>query len=379
MTQANAARGKAGVSCPRLLLAFVAVLAALDFDAFAVPSRRPTRVGRTPRSPHGPRSPPSDTESAQKKLTSQLADVPSAQQLLDILDPELDGELLNEFHISAAFTRLARHKKGFDRAMQQSPVIKRLVAKVLSALERDELFARASANVFWAIASLGEGGSCILELIPALTQSLVVQTEAMKPQEVANAIWAAATLQLPDKELRRLLPKLACRVLEQTSEFNAQHVANTIWATATLKGRAPELLEIHEVLAEMAVERAADFKPQELSNILWSAATLKTDVPCLLEVLPRLMEGILGAREKYNAQGVANTIWAIATLMEEVPVLQQLLPDILTQVPCVEGLECTARLQHSVGGRIAAQRSRTALERGDASLAKSIDCSAQQC
>ena len=163
LTQANAARGKAGVSCPRLLLAFVAVLAALDFDAFAVPSRRPTRVGRTPRSPHGPRSPPSDTESAQKKLTSQLADVPSAQQLLDILDPELDGELLNEFHISAAFTRLARHKKGFDRAMQQSPVIKRLVAKVLSALERDELFARASANVFWAIASLGEGGSCILE------------------------------------------------------------------------------------------------------------------------------------------------------------------------------------------------------------------------
>ena len=178
------------------------MLATLDFDGFAVTSRRPTRVGRSPRSPRAPSSsPPSDTESAQKKLTSQLADVPSAQQLLDILDRKLDGQLLNEFHISAAFTRLARHKKGFDRAMQQSPVIKRFVMKVLSMLERGGLPARQSANVFWAFASLGEKGGSLQELIPPLTESLVVQTEVMKPQEVANVIWAAAILQLPDKAL----------------------------------------------------------------------------------------------------------------------------------------------------------------------------------
>ena len=138
-------------------MVFAAVLATHDFDAFAVAARRPTRVGRSPRSSRGPRS-PSDTETAQRKLTSQLADVPSAQQLLDILDRELDGQLLNKFHISAAFTRLARHKKGFDRAMQQSPVIERLVVKVMSMLERDELPARQSVNAFWAIASLGEKG-----------------------------------------------------------------------------------------------------------------------------------------------------------------------------------------------------------------------------
>ena len=104
-------------------------------------------AGAQPRTPRGPRS-PSDTEGAQKKLTKELADVPSAQQLLDILDRELDGELLNQFHISAFFTRLARHKKEFDRVMQQSPVIKRFVVEVLSALERDELSARVCANVF---------------------------------------------------------------------------------------------------------------------------------------------------------------------------------------------------------------------------------------
>ena len=63
------------------------------------------------------------------------------------MERELDDELLNEFHISAAFTRLARHKKGFDRVMQQSPVIRRLMVKVLSALERDELSARGSATI----------------------------------------------------------------------------------------------------------------------------------------------------------------------------------------------------------------------------------------
>ena len=169
-------------------------------------------------------------------------DVLSAQHLLDISERVLDGELLNEFHISAAFTRLARHKKGFDRAMQQSLVNERLVVKVMSMLERDELPARQSVNAFWAIASLGEKGGCLQDLISPLIQNLAIQAQSMNPQDVSNTIWASATLQLPDKLLRSLLPKLACRVLEQTSEFNAQAVANTIWATATLKGRAPELL-----------------------------------------------------------------------------------------------------------------------------------------
>ena len=259
-TQASRARGKAAVSCRWLLLAFFAVLVTLDFDAFAITSRRPTRVSRSPGPPRGDRS-PSDTKIAQKKLTKQLSDVPSAQQLLDILEQELDGELLDHIHISAAFTRFARHKRGFDTAMQQSPVIERLVAKVLSLLERGDLPARPSVNVLWAIASLGERGGCLQELIPPLTQNLAIQSQSMNPQHVANAIWAAATLQLPDKLLRSLLPKLACRVLEKTSEFNAQAVANTMWATATLKGRAPELLEIHDVLAEMAAARAADLTP----------------------------------------------------------------------------------------------------------------------
>ena len=130
-SEAYAARGKAAVSCNWLLLAFAAVLSTLDFDAFAVTS---TRVGRSPRSPRGPSSSPKSV--AQRKLTKELADVPSAQQLLNILDRELDGELLYHVQISAAFTRLSRHKKGFDRVMQQSPVIKQLVVKVLSVLER---------------------------------------------------------------------------------------------------------------------------------------------------------------------------------------------------------------------------------------------------
>ena len=94
--------------------------------------------------------PASGPEAAHRQFTKQLTDVSSAQQVLDILDGQLDGELLNHVHISAAFTRLARHKAGFDRAMQQSHVIKRLVVRVLDVLAIDELPARESANVLWA-------------------------------------------------------------------------------------------------------------------------------------------------------------------------------------------------------------------------------------
>ena len=133
-------------------------------------------------------------------------------------------------------TRLARHKKGFDRAMQQSPVIERLVLKVLSMLERDELPARGSSNVFWAIASLREQGGCLQELIPPFTQNLAMQSQSMNPQDVANAIWAAATLELPDKLLRSLLPPLACRTLQQTSECGQHHLGH-----CDLEGQSPRV------------------------------------------------------------------------------------------------------------------------------------------
>ena len=120
----------------------LAVLATIDFDAFAVTSRMPTRGrGRGgPRTQRGPRTTPaSELEAAQRRLTNQLKDVSSAQQLLDILDGQLDGPTLDSVHISTAFTWLARHKASFDRAMQQSPVIKRLVVRVLGALAIDDL------------------------------------------------------------------------------------------------------------------------------------------------------------------------------------------------------------------------------------------------
>ena len=279
-------------------------------DAFSVPgaarsSRRPRR-GRADSS--------SSTDAAPRLLTSQLSKVGSARELLQILDGELDSPSFNKFHIGAAFTRLAKHKGTFDVTLQGSHAVSRLIAKTAELLAEDKLPARESANVLWAIASMGEIRVSMQTLLPLLVDSAVINVKLLEPQHICNIIWAGATLQLPDAELKRMLPCLCCRVPELTDDFKVQEVSKMIWASAVLKGRAPALLEIDEDLAKMATERAAEFTEQGLANIVWSAATLKSDAPFLLGVLPRLMEEVPRVAKDLKAQGVSNILWAGAAL-----------------------------------------------------------------
>lgn len=268
-------------------------------------------------------------------LTAKLVKTTSAKEVLEILGPQLNGDLVEHIQMSAASTRLARNKRTFDQNLQHSSAVTRLVAGVFDFGERGKVPGREGANVLWAVATLGSAGQCTRDLVPVLVRGLAIQASTLNPQEVANIIWAVGTLQLADAQLRTLLPKVCSQLLEHLDEYSEQNVANIIWSTARLKGRSLELLEIHEVLAQMAVDRRTSMLPQQLSNIIWAGATLKDEAPYLLELLPRFLEDMRRVRQSFNAQDVANTVWAVATLEAKVPLLQELLPDLLHEVPRV--------------------------------------------
>lgn len=267
-------------------------------------------------------------------LTAAILTATNAKELLAVLAPELEGELLDHIHISAAFTRLVRYKQSFNAELQRSPVVARLVDRTIGLLKRKAFPPKDSANAMWAIASLGEAGHVLHELLPSLVKSCADQSTQLRAQEVANVIWAAATLELPDQDLRLLLPPLCDSVLGLAATlFDAHSVAYIIWATAQLKGRAPELLEIHGALAQMVTDKQAALKPAEIASIFRSATILKDDAPHFPEALPGLMTELGRVRHSFSPQDVADVVSSFAAFKEQVPVLKEWLPDLLEEVP----------------------------------------------
>ena len=112
-------------------------------------------LNSTPRQPHGPRSthpacpsPASKTVRRARErrraeqsprsrgpnprvLTSKISKAESAASILEVVGEEVDNEVFNDFHMSAAFTRLAKFSKRrqLGRADRGSSVWPRLVAR----------------------------------------------------------------------------------------------------------------------------------------------------------------------------------------------------------------------------------------------------------
>ena len=197
--------------------------------------------------------------SAQRLLTKQIAEVRSAEEVLTILDRELEMVIFNEFHISTAFSRLARHAATFNQSMQDSEVIRSLVRKTSTVVEvGTNVVGRQTASLFWSIGSLGERGRCMQALLSPLADSLLIQALELNAQDLSNVFWSCATMQLTVvnlKQLKPLMVRLCCGALSKVVEFKPLEVSNVFWAMATLRGRAPELLELEEFFAAAAVEK----------------------------------------------------------------------------------------------------------------------------
>lgn len=269
----------------------------------------------------------------QKQLTAKIANSTSAQDLLDILAPGLDTDFVDYIHISAAFSRLARHKASLGRSVQWSPLFSRFTAKTMEFLEKGEVPGRHCANVLWSIASLGQKGARMHELVPPLVERLSQEAPEMNQQGIALAVWAAASLQLPDKLLRLLLPPMTARLVQVLDTVDHQACGNIFWAMGSLKDRAPELLDIHHVLAPRAVQVASGMSAQSFSSILWTAATWKEEAPGLLQALPALLKATRTLKFQPHEGTDSVRLWAIGTVKEQAPELVQLLPNLLEELP----------------------------------------------
>ena len=104
-------------------------------------------------------------------LTFRISKAECAAEILELVAAELDNSNFNDFHLSAAFSRLAKfsQKRQLRRADLHSPVWPRLVAQLRTMIREDMLAPRMSANVFWAHGELYKKvESCSAPLVAGL-------------------------------------------------------------------------------------------------------------------------------------------------------------------------------------------------------------------
>ncbi|CAE8670348.1 unnamed protein product, partial [Polarella glacialis] len=249
-----------------------------------------------------------------KKLTRELSSATSAQALLSVLEQE-EMSNFNEIHIGAAFTRLAKNKHTFTSAVRESPILRKLTARLLKMMDTENgLDARTCANVFWSIASLQSETPELQELLPRLIENAKFTAPDMAAQAVSNIVWACARSRLSSSQLQNLFPPILERLVDRADSLEPQHISNCIWASAKLKADVPEILEVIPVLMEMAEEKILDFNAQALVNIIWSGATLREEVPELQELLPALLKALPKQMDTLEAQHVANVVWSLGVL-----------------------------------------------------------------
>ncbi|CAK9057201.1 Uncharacterized protein SCF082_LOCUS30722 [Durusdinium trenchii] len=275
-----------------------------------------------------------DDESEARILTSRIKEAPAAAELLGILDEAVEVPYFNHIHASAAYHSLATfHRKGTLHDCGESPQILRLHAKVEEVLSKKTVDARATANVFWALAVLIDAAPTIIQLLPTLVKAFRATARSMKAQELANCLWAFAQLKGIAPEVLSLVPTLIAQIPGKACDMKPQELSNSLWASAQLKDVAPDVLDIVPVLVEEIPSKASGMKPQELSNSLWASAHLKDVVPDVLNIVKELVEEIPDKAAEMIPQHLSNCLWASAHLKDVAPDVLNIVPALVEEIP----------------------------------------------
>lgn len=270
----------------------------------------------------------------QKQLAGRISQSNSVQELMELLDEELDGEVFNDLHASAAFTRLAGFKSTLSRGLD-SPVVSRFVEKVAALLREQQVAAREAVKILMALAKMGGLGVRMHSLVPSLAEAVESGGNDFSEQEASDCVWAIASLNLDTGEALAKVPEnMAFTIREKQADLTPDQVTKTLWATATLQDKEV-LVTLVEGLVEWSVKKQLGFTAQDISRLFWSVATLQTQVPHVALVLPSFQKQAERVSKGLTSKGLSEILWALAALKERVPVLQQLLPALLAQVPRV--------------------------------------------
>ena len=210
--------------------------------------RERLRKNRPPPGSGGGKSSNDSKDAAARLLTSKIKQAKSATELLDLLDEEVDGPIFNKFHASAAYHSLAtwRRNGGLTPRDKESPVLRRLAARVQNMALKGELGPRQVSNVFWSLGQLFNDLGISKGLLMALVKSLGEKASGMKPQELSNSLLACVQLKGVAPEVLTVLPELAAQISIKAKDMDPQALSNSLWASAQLKEDA-----CHEDVAKL--------------------------------------------------------------------------------------------------------------------------------
>ena len=114
-------------------------------------------------------SPKSEGEDP-KVLTRKIKKAETAAELLGALHGEVDSATFNEFHASAACTKLARWKLGPGDV--KNPTLQRLIDRIQVLIEGGRLDPQGLANILWAFAKLFIEVPKVCFVVPALAKAV---------------------------------------------------------------------------------------------------------------------------------------------------------------------------------------------------------------
>ena len=284
----------------------------------AVPAKRQgggKNAGDNPAAPRKMQGGGKSQRDSPKLLTSKITKAGTAAKLLGVLDDAVDSAIFNDFHASAACTKLARWNLGPGDV--KNPVLPRLIKCIQVLIQEGQVGPRALANVVWAFAKLSVAVPKVLEVVPVLVKAAASKANGMKAQELANSLWAAAQLQDTCPEVAEMVPALVAQIPGKAGEMIPQALSNSLWATAKLKGAISDILDIAPALVKEIPGKVDDMNPQELSNCLWATAKLQDAAPEVLSVVSALVEEIPGKTSDMKQQELSNILWAAANLHDK--------------------------------------------------------------
>eukprot|EP00435_Cladocopium_sp_Y103_P059741 s243_g21.t1 len=266
-----------------------------------------------------------DAKAQAMRLTVSFKKAQSAEKLIEILDKAVGGPILNFFHVSAAYHKLAKLKRrGLQQTDWDNPVLLRLHGRVEDMIQQGQFDAQASANVLWSIAQLSDRFSIPTQLLAALVNFLPTKAKGMIPQALSNCLWACAKLKDVAPDVLEVVPAIVTYIPNKAQSMKPQELSNSLWASARLEDVAPHALEAVPAICAQIPEKAKDMVAQDLANCLLASAQLEDLAPDVLKVVLAIVAEIPAKVKGMNPQDLCS-LQAFFLLKEPVPEVECLI------------------------------------------------------
>lgn len=255
-----------------------------------------------------------------QQLTGRLKAAETSNHLLFLV--EQYENVLNEYHVRAALTRLAQSNE--TTTLSGDPGFRKLLSRTSELMTTFR--SQALATVLWSLAKVEyDPGEPFLR---SVIDASLPQLKQSKPQEMVNSLWACARFgyQPGDAFLEALVDTSSSTM----DDFEPMDVANLLWSFARL-GFHPGNHFLDAVVAR-SLEIVQSFAPVDIANILWAFAKLKVDEGERLRPLLQQAEEQL---DSFEPAKLASLLWSCNKLQLDPSLV------LLRALPCRSNRELT--------------------------------------